>query len=166
MNGLVRSGMGLLGVVVFYVVVNLVLVGGQELYHHQDQVTLDSMERVLETERADIHRAAMELQALSGAVDSTEIEISRLKSSITGIENRYPAGIPTTLYAGYSRDVDRHNTLARAHNASLAQYEALYAAYSARVDGFNSMVDSANALAKSIGGTWYIVPVPGPRRSH
>ncbi len=166
MNGPVRAVASLVGVVVVYGVVNLFLVGGQELYHHGDKMAFDSLKQILETERASIRRAETELQAISSAINSGESEINRLKTGLIAIEGRYPGGIPSAVYTAYSRDVDRHNALARSYNASLARYKTLYAGYSAQVNRFNTMVDQANALANRVGSTWYIVPVPGVRGSH
>jgi multidrug resistance efflux pump len=137
-----------------------VLVGGQKAWHYTDQVKLDKLKTELATERGSIANAETKLQSLDAEIKRADAEREQLKSGLDLIEVRYPSGIPSEAYDPYKQSVTRYNELVNAHNAIIQNYNTLYAAYSGQVDAYNQKVTQFNTLAKDIGSTWYVIPVP------
>ncbi len=160
MNKIIGGFGGLIGVLLVYGVINLVLVGGQNALHAGDQARLDEIKKQLEVEKTQISSLEANLSSLGQTLDSYEARISDLKSHIRAIEVSYPNGAPSAVYADYQRMLAEHNSMIAPYNSNLSQFKAMYADYSSRVDRYNTKVDEANALAKKIGSTWVVVPVP------
>ena len=59
-----------------------------------------------------------------------------------------------------ARKTKAYNELVGKYNTELESYKANLANYNARIDPLNTKVSQANALAKEIGTTSYLVPVP------
>lgn len=134
---------GLVLLVVLYGVGNLMLVGGQKLWHHDDQVKLDNIKTSLASENTKINNLEAELKTL-------EIKIKRSESYINNV----------------GQNSNDYNSLVDEHNAKIANYNVIYNEYKRGIDQYNLHVNEANELAKSIGSTWYVVPIPGGKRVH
>jgi len=162
MNVIIRWVVGLISVVLVYVVINIFLVGGQKLWHYGDQKRLDELKEILNTEKVNIESLEKELKNMEQCLDTYTIRINKLKSDIQLIENRYPRGIPSNIYNNYIQLINDYNSLVDTYNSTLNKYNSKYEDYSHQIDKYNAMVVEANNLAKKIGTTWYVVPVPIP----
>jgi hypothetical protein len=154
-----------LGVVVTLVILNVVAVGGQKLWHHGEKVKLETLKAQLDAQHSEITQREAELKVFGATSDQSAVTIAGLRTRADRIEEQYPSGIPRSIYPSYSELVDQCNLLVASHNANIARYNALYEDYSQRIERYNALVKEANATAKQIGGTWYIIPVPAPRYS-
>jgi multidrug resistance efflux pump len=130
---------GLVAIAVVYLVFNLVFVGGQKLWHSGDQKKLDQIKAVLETEKNAIDDVEAQLVVKN-------INMDKLKKDIDALKN--------------SRDIDRYNRLVDDYNMKLGAYNQQYDDYEKRLNSYNQKVNEANELAKKIGSTWYVIPVP------
>ncbi|QLC85420.1 hypothetical protein [Priestia megaterium] len=126
-------------------IVNLVLVGGQKLWHHDDEVKLEKYETALKEQKSEINDYTTELEDLKSQAED-------LEEQINGYETDYPYGIPEELYADYEQMVDEYNSL-------VDDYDVKSQEYSDEIDSYNDKVEEANALAEEVGSTWYVVPV-------
>jgi len=135
--------LGLVALVAVYGVMNLVLVGGQYVWYYADNQKLEAR-----------------LQQMEKDLAGSASQIEAVKAGIKAVEKANPRGIPEDKYAAYSRSVRYHNELVEAHNQKVAEQQVVHGDYSSRVDQFNGLVEEANSLAKKIGGTWYVVPMP------
>jgi len=61
---------------------------------------------------------------------------------------------------------DERNALIAHYNDKVSRYQAAYANYSAAVDAANRKIAEANALSEKIGGTWFLIPLPGVSAHH
>jgi hypothetical protein len=64
-------------IIVLYGVINMLLVGGQKLWHHGDQVKLDTLKADLQVQLADITKREAELKTLGASIDESEAKIAR-----------------------------------------------------------------------------------------
>ncbi|MEH7683645.1 hypothetical protein, partial [Priestia megaterium] len=128
-----------------YGIVNLVLFGGQKLWHHDDEVKLEKYETALKEQKSDIDDYETELENLKSQAEDLELQIK-------GFEMDYPEGIPEEMYEDYELMVDEYNSLAD-------DYDGKAQEYSDEIDSYNDKVEEANALAEEVGSTWYVVPV-------
>jgi cell division protein FtsB len=161
-----RTIISFLTIIAVYTVINLALVGGQKLWHHRDQVNLDTLKARLDSQRSEITQCESELNTLNASSGQSAATIANLKSRVHTIEQQYPSGIPPSIYYSYSQLIDQCNSLVASHNETIARYNALYDDYSQRVERYNAIVKDSNAIARQIGVTWYVIPVPAPRYSH
>lgn len=159
----VRWIIGLLGIAVVYGAVNLVLVGAQKMWHHRDQIRFDQIKQQLNVEQPKIEQIKSDLRNIENTLDQSEVEMTNLRKQIESVEAKYPDGIPAALYNDYSHTIEQHNVRVSSYNVTLGQYNVLYEDYTVRIAQYNSQVEEVNALAKKIGTTWYVVPVPVPR---
>lgn len=134
---------GLIGIVVLYGVVNFVLVGGRKLWHRGDQAKLDTLKTSLASENSRIDSLETQLKSL-------EADIRKSESYINSIDQ-------------YSSD---YNNLVDQYNAKISRYNSLYSDYENSINQYNTHVNEANELAKKIGSTWYIVPIPGSKGAY
>lgn len=138
--GSVAGGLGsLLLIVIVYGVINLVLVGGQEIIHHGDKVNLDKIEAELNNQKKDIERMELEIKAKLNFLDMTKKQIDS------------------------TTNVVEHNRLVDKYNLELPSYNSLNKQYSQKIDEYNMKVNEANNLSKEIGSTWYVVPIHGKK---
>ena len=154
---------GLAAIALVFGAINLVLVGGQWLWHHGDQAKLDLLKTELNSETTTISGVEAKLDGLKNEIREADEKGRKLKEWIDSVEQEFSAGIPEYLFATYKKAVKLFNESAAKHNESLSAYNAVYQGYSAQIDAHNRKVEQANTLAKSVGSTWYLVPVPGRR---
>lgn len=81
-----------------------------------------------------------ELQTKKSDIDTLEANINSEKSTM----DEYQA----------NGDVTDYNSLVDDYNSKLAEDQS-------DVNDYNSIVQQANDLSNKIGGTWYVVPIPG-----
>ncbi len=148
----------LVNTILFFIIANVILVGGQKLWHLNDQKRLDEIKTDLEAQLPKIKSLEKELETLEISLDQMESRMNQLDVEIRTIESANPQGIPQAIYFSYSQKVDEYNSLIKQYNTSLTRFKNLYPDYSARVDSYNALVDEANSLAREIGGTWIIIP--------
>jgi hypothetical protein len=94
------------GIALIYLVINVFLVGGQELWHKKDNQKLKEM----------------------------RLELKDTENKIN-----------------YYESINKNGTIT----------EAEYDTYSKEIDYYNGLVEDYNKLSEKVGGTWYILPVPG-----
>lgn len=145
LSGPVRIVVTLIVIGLVYGIVNLFLVGGQKLWHHDDEVKLEKYETALKEQKNDI-------DDYETALEDLQSQAQDLKDQINSYETDYPYGIPEELYADYEQMVDEYNSLAD-------DYDVKSQEYSDEIDSYNDKVEEANALAEEVGSTWYVVPV-------
>ena len=88
-------------IILVFAVINLVLVGGQKLWHHGDQVKLDTLKAELDVQRNDIAQREAVLKTLGSSIDQYAAQISGLKSQAQAIEQQNPSGVPPDIYDSY-----------------------------------------------------------------
>ena len=98
----------IVGILIVYGVINLVLIGGQELFHYNDKKELKEIHAQLEVQEGEI-----------------------------------------LLYENKVR------------NGTIS--EAEYNDYEKKTNMYNQKVDEYNKLAEEIGGTFYVIPIPGSK---
>jgi cell division protein FtsB len=153
-------------IILVFAVINLVLVGGQKLWHHGDQVKLDTLKTELEVQKSDLDQREAELKTLGSSIDQYAAQIADLKSKAQAIEQQNPSGIPPDIYDSYKQLIDQCNSDVAKYNSGLDRSDALFQDYSQRIDRYNALIKESNDLSNQIGATWYIVPIPAPRFSH
>jgi uncharacterized protein involved in exopolysaccharide biosynthesis len=150
-------------VVVGYVGVNAVMIGGHLVRHREDRATLKTVAARLETEQTRITALEQELSGLERTLGETETNSLRLREWIEDVEAQYPRGIPAGMYDEYTSVVERYNGLIRDYNQAAARLQALQPQYAAAVDSFNLEVERANALVRTIGDIPHLLPIDLPR---
>jgi len=144
-----RKPLGLLaslaGLVVVFGLINLVFVGGQEALHHGDQSRLDTLKTELTTEKA-------QLESLSATITSEESYLTTTGKQM----DTYKA----------NGQISAYNSLVDPYNSTYDAYVANINQYNASLPSYNAKAEEANKLAKNIGSTYYIVPLPTSKRSH
>lgn len=104
LGGLFSIVVALAGIAIIYGLINLVLVGGQELWHGEDKKKMEEIKSFL---------------------DGEKVALSIYDAKVNSLTDK--------------------------------QYDE----YKQRVDNYNEKVKEYNALAEKVGGTWYVLPVPG-----
>jgi hypothetical protein len=150
----------LLWVAAVFTILNVVLVGGQKLWHHGAQVKLATLKAQLDAKDREIKQREAELKTLSANSEQSTATITGLKARIQMIEGQYPSGIPQSIYHSYSELIDQCNSSVANHNLNIARYNSLYEDYTQRIEQYNTLVKEANAISKQVSGTWYVIPVP------
>jgi septal ring factor EnvC (AmiA/AmiB activator) len=158
-----RSIIHFLRVIAVFAILNVVLVGGQKLWHHGAQQRLTTLNAQLDAQGSEIKQREAELKTLIASSEQSSATIAGLRAHVQRIEDQYPSGIPQSMYPSYVKLVDQCNLLVAGHNLDIARYNSLYEDYSQRIERYNALVKEANATSKQIGGTWYVIPVPVPR---
>jgi chromosome segregation ATPase len=143
MNRWLRWIAGWLIVILVYGAANLVLVGGQKLWHRTDEAKLDHLEALLKGERNQIEQLEAQLKAcfdpekacedlLNRYSESDTIHKAQLKKldslnqRVVRLESRVKGCVPNesdceTQYAQYSQTVDTYNSEVRKANALLGR---------------------------------------------
>lgn len=126
-------------VIIFYAVLNAVLVGGQKAVHHGDEEKFNSLKTQVETEQASLNTE-------STGIDSEEAQLVEMRNRINGYEA--------------SGAYDAHDSLVDPYNSLRNKYLSDVAAYNSKLPAYNAKVEEVNKLAESVGSTWYVVPIP------
>lgn len=134
-------------VAIIYGLINLVLVGGQKVWHHDDEAKLDELKVELKDLKASIGGYEDLLTEIDG-------ELTGSKEEVDSYESDFPEGIPEEYYEDYTSAVN-------GYNEQLDTYNIEYDKYSSEIDSYNEKVEEANAVSEDIGSTWYVVPMPG-----
>jgi hypothetical protein len=152
--------LGLIALVVLYAVGNAVLVGGQYLWHYTDHRKLDAIKTQLDSERPRIEAVGAQLQRFGKDLTESEARLNTLKREIAGIEKANPRGVPEQIYPAYTRSVQHYNALVETHNRKVAEQQVAHQDRSSQIDRYNKLVGEANDLGRSVGSTWYVIPMP------
>lgn len=135
--GIYKQGLiGLLAVAVLYGVINLILVGGQHLWHGEERSNLKTIEAELKVGEREINKLEQGLTAI----------LSHLEE----IERKMEGDISVAEY----------NDLVDKLNSDIDLYTSNYRKYEYKISAYNKKVEEANELAEKIGSTWYVVPIP------
>jgi hypothetical protein len=129
---------GVVAIAIVYGLINLVLVGGQKVWHSGDQKKLTQIQSILDDEKKDLDRIEGELTSKNANLDKLEIDLKANKNG----------------------NIDRYNKLVDEYNMKLGAYNQQYDDYKKRITSYNDKVNEANSIAKKIGSTWYVVPIP------
>jgi hypothetical protein len=148
----------LLGIATLFGVVNLIVWGGQKLWHYSDQKRLDEIQQVLEIERLKLDQLEATLKKLHHSLDEKETTLKQLDSTIDDLAAKNPNGLSGAEYDGYMLLIENYNKNAPLYNDSLKYYDSLHHNYLLDIGAYNSKVKEANVLANKIGTTWYVVP--------
>ncbi len=181
----------LLVTAVVLIVGNVVVVGGQYLWHQKDYAKLDAIkqemasqkialsaqESDLSTKGAEIDQQKQELERKKTELTNLKQEMAALRTSLDQTERSNPNGIPSASFPEYRSTVDQYNQLVRTtnqlvesynterdkFNSYVDAYNAEHSNYSKSIDAYNGRVTEANAVSKTIGGTIVLVPGIGRR---
>ena len=129
----------ILSFAIIFIIINLVLWGAQELYHHEGTQQIKQIEAWLDNESRSIDALEAKIHSTEMELNRRENELNRLK--IIGYTSQYNAG------------VDSFNFLLSTHKQDIDNYNAKLIAY-------NAKIDEANALIKKSGVRWYLIPIP------
>lgn len=151
-------------ILLLFVMINIVVVGGQKLAHLGDSSRLNEIRQVLDKERPEIDSLENELGIEAARIDQAKTRLLELDSEINAFESKYPKGIPKRLHKTYNQKVNEYNSMIAPYEDKIQQYNIILNDYNTRVDSYNSLVDEAKALSAKIGTTWYIVPRGNPFR--
>jgi hypothetical protein len=153
----------IVSLVVVFGGLNLVVIGAQKLWHWTDQRRLDSLKAEIAAERTALHAEADALTAQAAPMDALQWRIKRGGDALAA---RRQAGISDGEVDGFNRDVRAHNALVQEYNDLCDAYRPNAARYEAARTALNQKVTEANALIEKIGGTWFVIPIPGGRTVH
>lgn len=127
---------GIIFIALVYGIINFVFVGAQSLYHSKDNAKLEVIKSDLDEKLKNIRNQEGILKAQENFLDKTKRTID------------------------ITTDVDDHNNLVDKYNVEISLYRANYSRYSQDLESYNLNVNEANKLAKEVGTTWYVVPIP------
>ncbi len=130
--------------ILIFVVINVLLWGGQEIYHYSDTQKIKEIDSFLQTEKSLIIN-------LEAKISSEESEIENLKSELE---------LYKTL--GY---IDSYNSEVDNFNNLLEQYKSDLYDYNLKLTNYNNKVDEENILIKKSSSRWYLIPIPLPGKS-
>ncbi|MBD2057785.1 hypothetical protein H6F88_17460 [Oculatella sp. FACHB-28] len=147
------------------IVLAIFLIGnGLSVVSHQKlQVQFDSVKREIDASLPNIEAMESHLSKMDSHLNGLDQKIKFSETYIRSMEQRYPNGIPSSLYQSYSELIDEHNTTITSYNSALSEYEAFYSNYSFAIDQYNIRVKQANSISQRIGNITYAVPIPGVR---
>lgn len=125
-------------------ILNLILWGGQEIYHSGDRRQIKEIEILLDGEKREIANLEKKIEADEANLKQTNDKLNHLKS--IGSIDEYNAG------------VDEFNLFLEWHRQDITNYKNRLAAY-------NVKVDEVNVLIQKSGSRFYIIPVPLPSKN-
>lgn len=134
---IIRYFIGILAVGVVFLVVNSIFLGGQELWHYQDNKELKLIEQ--------------ELNIKENALLNMENDIRKLESSLKIQEENMIRWEANNMMNLYNKNLNNYNNMIGEYNNKIASYENERKEYNRKVDEFNE-------LAEKAGGRWYIIP--------
>ncbi|MDB5166851.1 MAG: hypothetical protein JWM37_923 [Candidatus Saccharibacteria bacterium] len=126
-------------VVALYAIVNGVAFGVQKIANRDDQKKLDSLTSQIDTQEKT-------LNDLDKKITAEEAQLTALDKKITDEEE--------------TADDETYNNDVAAYNKLVDLYKADIDAYNKQIPAYNAKVTEANELAKKVGSTWYVVPLP------
>jgi hypothetical protein len=113
-------------------------------------------------ERPALDSTQKRLDYYTRQMKNLELGMRRLQSQSEMLKHEYPDGLPQQVYVVQFLPLKgQYDALAGTYNEMSANRAKLGDDHQQRVAIFNRLVDSANVLAKKIGGTWLLIPLPG-----
>lgn len=136
--------LSIVAIIIVYGLINLLLLGGQSAFKSEDEKRFESLKSQIESEKA--------------LLDSQDARITSEENDLLQLKQRMDS------YKAFG-NVGEYNHLVDQYNVQLASYTADIDNYNSKLPAFNSKVEEANNLAKSVGSTWYLVPIPTGKHS-
>jgi uncharacterized protein YoxC len=152
---------GFISLVAVYGIVNLVLYGGQEMYHASDKRAYEALSQVMEQRKADIQGKRSQIQALEASIEERGSQIDRLKAELRSIEQQYGSiGAPTSVYVRYEGMIAEVNGLIKQIKPMIERHSQLVDSFNAEVDGYNNQIPQLNDLSHRAFDRWILIPIP------
>lgn len=144
MNKITGWIISLVGLIIVYGAINLVLYGGQELWHKGDTDKLHVIEEFLKGKK-------VEMDSIEQRLVTTETDLNARKSQL----DRYKA----------INDIYHYNLGVDSYNSLLGDYRLYLEQYNNALSIYNQKIDEGNELIKKTGTRWYVIPIPIPSKS-
>ncbi|MBD2054655.1 hypothetical protein H6F88_01185, partial [Oculatella sp. FACHB-28] len=125
-----RRGSLQMGGLVIVLAIFLIGNGLSVVSHQKLQVQFDSVKREIDASLPNIKEMESRLSKMDSHLNGLDQKIKFSETYIRSMEQRYPNGIPASLYQSYSELIDEHNTTITSYNSALSEYEAFYSNYS------------------------------------
>lgn len=165
MSKIISFIISIIVIILLYVLVNFLLVGGQNLYKKDDVNKFETLKKEIKSEEIALKIKENELETMQVRINILKDSMNQIKTEVNVIESKYPSGVPSEIYSHYKYQVNNYNNKAREFNDILEKFNPIYEEYLDDLESTNSKINEANILSKEIGGTWYVIPIPGRVKS-
>jgi chromosome segregation ATPase len=149
-----------------YLGINLLLWGGQKLYHMGTEREITANELKLSELKGKVSAAESVAQSLESERNQYESRLESLQIRLKEFE-KLAGGrktLPTKLYRDYEKVRNEHNDVVDLYNAANEKYDKEYDQYQALRTEHNTLVDQTNAKIEAVH-YWYLIPIPLPKRA-
>jgi len=152
------------GVLVLFVLINIVVVGSQIIPRLGSYWRLMQIDQQLEAVASQIDVTEKDLEPIMQQVNQIEQQLKPLRIEIESLETDNPNGIPEKIYDAYSTKEDEYNLLIQEYDDVTEKHQPRYEDYSRKVDQYNALVEQRNSLEPENARIWFIMPRPGAFR--
>jgi uncharacterized protein YoxC len=148
-------------VLVVYAVINLILYGGQEVFHAGDKQAYDALSQEMEQKKADIETKRGQIQNLEATIEGRRSQIERIEADVHSTERQYAStGAPDDVYSRYKGMITEGNALIKQTNLMVDQHNRLVDSFNAEVAAYNAQVPQINDLGHRAFDRWILIPIP------
>jgi len=137
-----------IGVLIF-IVGNVALYFGQEIYYSDDVKRCETLFAHLESQRKEINL----LEQIYNAKLQQKQEIERIEKKLISTEKHYQTE------DDYKADYLRYENLLKSYNSDVSSLQLKQAKYTSLIKEYNFGVDEYNNLANNAYRRWYLIPI-------
>lgn len=126
-----------------YVILNVLIYGGQELYYWNDVKKCEQMEKQLaETKQ--------EVKGIEDWMTQRKYNLKKINDLQKDIEQ------------GQTNDLGKYQELVDKYNANQTQFKHNLKEHTQKIDKYNDIVNEYNSIAKDAYSRWWLFPFPLP----
>ena len=147
-----RNILSIIAIIVFYLFVNFVLWGSQELYHWKDLTRINELEKIIEQKEALATECDVQLIIFTNKLDQEGSEIETLENMMSYYEEN-------ELHEFYDMNVDKYNLIIDEYDVLYEQYQREYESCKKHFEAGNSFVEEINILYEKTN-KFMLIPMP------
>ena len=137
-----------IGILIF-IVGNVALYFGQEIYYRDDVKRCETLFAHLESQRKEINS----LEQIFNAKLQQKQEIEHIEKKLISVEKHYQTE------DDYKADYLRYKNLLKSYNSDGSSLQLKQAKYTSLIKEYNFGVDEYNNLANNAYRRWYLIPI-------
>lgn len=138
---------------------------GQQAYrwwaYDEERARIEALSGELEDVAIEVVSSQLMADSLRRQIEQMDEALQVSRSRLATYERHSAGGaLPTTVFAPYSRDLERHNRQVVVRNAAFERWREAVQRNHTAVGRYNALADSIRTTAAHIGEPYYSIPTP------
>ena len=126
-------------IIMVFIFLNVLIWGGQEIYHRKDVEKIEGIETYLDNEKKSINDLEQKIELESSSIEEQKRLLNNYKINGQG--------------SVYNANIEGYNKLLQSYKSDLSTYDQ-------KLEAYNSKTKEVNSLIEKTESRWILIPIP------